>query len=105
MAQSPVAGGMHKGLPTFRAGGSTSRNNLATSRDEDGVNHKSALKPSFFSHDHFSSSVAKSEGAVCERVVQVTMSCASTTVKSRDVAKQRFLSRSTTNTAQDEFRI
>lgn len=61
MAHSPGAG-MNKGLPTFRAGGSTARNDLGTRRVDDGINHKSALKTSFFSHDHFSSSLAKSEG-------------------------------------------
>lgn len=60
----------HKGLPTFRAGGSTARNDLATSRVDDGINHKSALKTSFFSHDHFSSSLAKSEGVRFEQFVR-----------------------------------
>lgn len=61
MAHSPGSGGMPIGLPTFRAGVSTARHDIGT-RVDDGINHKSALKPSFFSHNHFSSSLADNGG-------------------------------------------
>lgn len=53
---------MYKGLPTFRAGGVTSC--IDTLRVDDGNGHKSALTPTYFSHNHFSSSLADAEGGL-----------------------------------------
>lgn len=55
---------MYKGLPTFRAGGVASCIDYSSVRGdyEGGGGHKSALTPTFFSHDHFSSSLADTEG-------------------------------------------
>lgn len=50
---------MYKGLPTFRAGGVTCRTDYLR---EEGTDHKSALTPTYFSHDHFSSSLAAAKG-------------------------------------------
>lgn len=51
---------MYKGLPTFRAGGVTSC--IDDVRADEGTNRKTALTPSYFSHDHFSSSLTNTEG-------------------------------------------
>lgn len=51
---------MYQGLPTFRAGGVTSRTDFL--RVEEGSGHKSALTPTYFSHNHFSSSLAAAKG-------------------------------------------
>lgn len=51
---------MYKGLPTFRAGGVTSR--IDYFQVDEGRGHKTALAPSYFSHNHFSSSLADAEG-------------------------------------------
>lgn len=53
---------MYKGLPTFRAGGVTARTDYL--RAEEGSGHKSALMPTYFSHDHFSSSLAAAKGGI-----------------------------------------
>ena len=54
---------MYKGLPTFRAGGVASCiDSAARAADDGGGSHKTALTPTFFSHDHFSSSLADTEG-------------------------------------------
>lgn len=57
---------MYKGLPTFRAGGVASRTDYLRVEDDSG--HKSALVPTYFSHNHFSSSLAaaKGGGSECE---------------------------------------
>lgn len=53
----------YKGLPTFRAGGVASCMDSAVRAAHDGGgSHKTALTPTFFSHDHFSSSLADTEG-------------------------------------------
>lgn len=51
---------MYKGLPTFRAGGVMSRADYL--RPDGGSNHKTALTPSYFSSNHFSSSLAGMDG-------------------------------------------
>lgn len=51
---------MYKGLPTFRAGGVTSRTDYF--QVDEGGGHKTALTPSYFSHNHFSSSLADAGG-------------------------------------------
>lgn len=56
---------MYKGLPTFRAGGVTSRKDYF--QLDEGNGHKTALAPSYFSHNHFSSSLSDANG---ERVNQ-----------------------------------
>ena len=60
---------MCKGLPTFRAGGiASSFIDYGVRADQSGGggsggHKKTALTPTFFSHDHFSSSLADTEGA------------------------------------------
>lgn len=59
---------MHKELPTFRAGGVAARANASSfgADETNNSNRKTALTPSFFSNNHFSSSLADAEGlGVC----------------------------------------
>ncbi|CAM9288605.1 unnamed protein product [Ectocarpus fasciculatus] len=52
---------MNQKLPTFRAGGLTSRIDLVRG------DHKSALAPSYFSHNHFSSPLAGTDDPLLKR--------------------------------------
>ncbi|CAM9858287.1 unnamed protein product, partial [Ectocarpus sp. 13 AM-2016] len=52
---------MNQKLPTFRAGGVTSRIDLVRG------DHKSALAPSYFSHNHFSSPLAGTDDPLLKR--------------------------------------
>ncbi|CAM9382975.1 unnamed protein product [Ectocarpus sp. 6 AP-2014] len=52
---------MNQKLPTFRAGGVTSRVDLVRG------DHKSALAPSYFSHNHFSSPLAGTDDPLLKR--------------------------------------
>ena len=62
-----------KGLPTFRAGGVASCIDSSVRAEEGGGSHKTALTPTFFSHDHFSSSLADTEGVGIGRWAYIRM--------------------------------